>query len=267
MRRLLRSDGVRFPDNRAMTFTKLETASGGLIHARGRWLPTGESDPEPEGALNVAIAFGPQFGPVTVKQVTELMRSANKAGYDDLVIAAFSFDAEAQATLEDDGHPTVRVHLAHIRPDVNPGMDGLLKEGSGKEQIFTVFGQPRSVVRGSPGDEYVVEMEGVDIYDPVTNEVRPCRADKVAAWFLDGDYDGRTFCITQAFFPDRGAWDKLGKALGGSIDPAALEKCSGVESLPFKAGKHGKAAVKVIDPRGNEVMRVHELGTGRKRGD
>jgi hypothetical protein len=27
-------------------------------------------------------------------------------------------------------------------------------------------------------------------------------------------------------------------------------------------GKHKRAAVKVIDPRGNEVMRVHRLGEG-----
>ena len=34
-------------------------------------------------------------------------------------------------------------------------------------------------------------MEGVDIYDPVTNAIVDTGADKVAAWFLDGDYDGR----------------------------------------------------------------------------
>ena len=103
-------------------------------------------------------------------------------------------------------------------------------------------------------------MEGVDIYDPVQNEVRSTGADKVAAWFLDADYDGRTFCITQAFFPDRSAWQKLSKALKGVIDEDAFEAFSGTESLPFPPGQYGKAAVKVIDPRGNEVMRVCEVG-------
>ena len=43
------------------------------------------------------------------------------------------------------------------------------------------------------------------------------------------------------------------------IDAERFEQFSGTESLPFPAGKHAKVAVKVIDPRGNEVMRVHAL--------
>jgi adenine-specific DNA-methyltransferase len=96
---------------------------------------------------------------------------------------------------------------------------GLLKERPGS-QLFTVFGQPRTVVNGPNKEgEYVVVMEGVDVYNPVLNVITPTGADKVAAWFLDSDYDGRTFCITQALFPDRGAWEKLAKALGSVIDP------------------------------------------------
>lgn len=102
-------------------------------------------------------------------------------------------------------------------------------------------------------------MEGVDIYDPVTNTIDANRADKVAAWFVDSDYDGRTFCITQAFFPDKSAWEKLAKALKGAVDENAFAALAGTVSLPFPAGKHKAIAVKVIDPRGNEVMRVHRL--------
>lgn len=94
------------------------------------------------------------------------------------------------------------------------------------------------------------------------NSISKADAEKVAAWFLDGDYDGRTFCITQAFFPDKSAWEKLSKALngpGGVIDAERFEALSGTKSLPFPPGKHKCAAVKVIDPRGNEVMRVHRL--------
>ena len=102
-------------------------------------------------------------------------------------------------------------------------------------------------------------MEGVDIYDPIRNILIDTGADKVAAWFIDSDYDGRTFCITQAFFPDRDAWKKLEKALKGVIDPDKFEAFSGTLSLPFPMGEHKKAAVKVIDPRGNEVMKVLSL--------
>jgi adenine-specific DNA-methyltransferase len=141
-------------------------------------------------------------------------------------------------------------------------MDGLLKERPGS-QLFTVFGKPRTSIAGPNADgEYTVTMEGVDIYNPVDNSVTPTGAEKVAAWFIDGDYDGRTFCTTQAFFPDRNAWDKLAKALNGVnglIDAERFEALSGTKSLPFPAGKHKRVAVKVIDPRGNEVMNVHEL--------
>jgi adenine-specific DNA-methyltransferase len=107
--------------------------------------------------------------------------------------------------------------------------------------------------------QYVVTMEGVDVYDPVDNVVRSTGAGKVAAWFLDCDYDGRCFCICQAFFPDREAWERLGKALRSTLDSDAMEKLSGTESLPFPAGEHKRIAIKVIDPRGNEVVRLHSL--------
>ncbi len=263
---LLRMDGVRFPDNKQRKFTRLdaiyaEGRSGG-IHAEGRWVNEGETDDDPQGAATVGVVFGPQYGPITAKMVEEVIRPAARR-YDDLVFAGFSFDGPAQAAIEE-GHPRLRIHIAHIRPDVNPGMNGLLKEQPGS-QLFTVFGRPRTKVEG-PDQEgmYRVEMQGVDIYDPVTNNIVDTGAAKVAAWFVDGDYDGRTFCITQAFFPDRSAWDKLSEALDGVVDPERFEALSGTVSLPFPAGKHKCAAVKVIDPRGNEVMRVHSLaGAGR----
>lgn len=258
MVRFLRVDGVRFPDNKQMQFTRLERIAGhDGIHAEGRWVLEGGTDAEPDGRATIAVGFGPQYGPVTAKQVEQLLRSAHRRGYDDLVIAGFSFDGTAQAAIDEDPNPRLRIHRANIRPDINPGMNGLLKQQAGS-QLFTVFGQPRTRVE-KQGEEYVVTMEGVDIYDPVTNTIRPTEGEKVAAWFIDGDFDGRTFCITQAFFPDKGAWEKLAKALGGLVDSERFEALSGTVSLPFPAGKNKCVAVKVIDPRGNEVMQVHVL--------
>ena len=111
--------------------------------------------------------------------------------------------------------------------------------------------------------KYVLHMEGVDIYDPVKNSIEATNAGKVAAWFVDTDYDGKVFCICQAFFPDKSAWEKLARALKGSIEEGAFEKLSGTTSLPFTPGERQTVAVKVIDPRGNEVMRVHRLGAVR----
>jgi len=261
MTRLLRMDGVRFPNNKEMKFTRLTRLIGqsGGLHAEGRWHSEGETDEDPEGKSHVTVGFGPQYGPVTAKQVEDLIRSANRQGYDALVVAGFSFDAMAQAAIDEASNPKVKIHMAHIRPDINPGMKGLLKEQPGA-QLFTVFGQPRTnLSKPDKNGEFTVTMEGVDIYDPVTNTTHSTEDSKVAAWFLDGDFDGRTFCITQAFFPDKSAWEKLAKALGGVVSEDAFEKLSGNVSLPFPKGKHKCCAVKVIDPRGNEVMQVHKL--------
>ena len=122
-------------------------------------------------------------------------------------------------------------------------------------------GSPRTKLTKQDNGEYVVEMEGVDIYDPLSNTIVSESANGVAAWFLDSDYDGRTFCISQAFFPDSNAWDRLKRALKTVVDADAFSAFSGTRSLPFPPGQHARAAVKVIDPRGNEVMKIHDLET------
>ncbi|MXV85461.1 hypothetical protein F4X88_17915 [Candidatus Poribacteria bacterium] len=253
MIRLLRNDGVQFPNNRTLKFATLDPLEGDVLHAEGSW-----EDDDTERL--VAVVFGPQHGPVTALQVEDCLPIASRRGYDELVFAGFSFDGAAQAIIQEDPNPRVRIHIAHINPDV--AMGGLLKE-TPSTQLFTVFGMPRTALEETTNGEYIVKMEGVDVYNPVDNTVNSAGADKVAAWFVDSDYDGRTFCITQAFFPDKKAWDKIARALKGVIDEEQFEKFSGTESLPFPVGEHGQVAVKVIDPRGNEVMLVHKLGEQR----
>ncbi len=253
MIRLLREDGVQFPNTQKLKFATLDPLEGDVLHAEGSW-------EEDEAERRVAVVFGPQHGPVTAMQVEQCLRAAYRYGYDDLVFAGFSFDGAAQAAIQDDPNPSVRVHIAHINPDV--AMGDLLKD-TPASQLFTVFGLPRTELEETANGEYIVKMEGVDIYDPVDSTVRSAGADKVAAWFVDSDYDGRTFCIAQAFFPDKKAWDKIASALKGVIDTDSFEKFSGTESFPFPVGEHACVAVKVIDPRGNEVMRVHPLGGQR----
>ena len=251
----LRGDGVTFLGNNRRKFARVEplfeTATGSVIHAEGVW-----EEGDTSGPATVGVSFGPQYGPVTASQVEDAIRSARR--YDELVVAGFSFDAEASAAIQESAHPKLRIHQAYIRPDMNPGMDGLLKETPGS-QLFTVFGQPEVDVRKTKDGYWICELSGVDIYDPVENTVRSSGAEKVAAWFLDQDYDGRCFCITQAFFPNQDAWEKLAKALKGSADPEAFDAFKETVSIPFPIGRHKRIAVKVIDPRGNEVMAIRKL--------
>ena len=248
MIRLLRNGGVRFPDNRTVQFAALDPLEG-VLNAEGSWEG---SDAEP----NVAVAFGPEHGPVTATQVEHCVRAAYRRGYDTLVFAGFTFDGAAQAAIQADPDSEFHIHMAYVNPDF--AMDDLLRDPHTSE-LFTVFGLPRTKLEPTDDGEYIVKMEGVDIYDPVDNTTYSANADRVAAWFLDSDYDGRTFCITQAFFPNRQAWARIARALRGVIDEEHFEQFSGTESFPFPVGTHARVAVKVIDPRGNEVMQVHDL--------
>jgi adenine-specific DNA-methyltransferase len=256
MVRLIRVDGLTFIGNKYRKFARLDplfqSSTGSVLHAHGLWEGTDLAEKN-----NVAVAFGPQYGPVTAEQVSKFIRASRR--YDELVIAGFSFDAEASAAIQEtvEQHTDLKIHQAYISPTINPGMNGLLKE-TPKSQLFTVFGQPDVKVEKTRGG-FVVELRGVDIYDPVANVINSTGAKKVAAWFLDGDYDGRCFCITQAFFPDQNAWEKIAKALKSSADEAAFAAFNGTKSLPFDAGKYKRVAIKVIDPRGNEVMTVKPL--------
>lgn len=256
MIRMLRADGVRFQGNIVARFTRLEPlAEGSVLHADGEWESANDEGDSSDPSF-VAVSVGPPHGPVTAKQVEDALWAASRRGYDALVFAGFSFDGAAQAAIQDDSNPRVRVHMAQISPDVTMG--DLLKQ-TRDSQLFTVSGLPRTALERQPNGEYIVDMEGVDIYDPVRNTIESERADHVAAWFLDSDYDGRTFCISQAFFPNSKAWDRLKRALKRVVDEDAFTAFSGTRSLSFRAGQHLRAAVKVIDPRGNEVMRVHNL--------
>jgi adenine-specific DNA-methyltransferase len=255
--RLLKASGVDFPGNRNMKFSRLDPLTGAsLIHAEGEWMNGDKKE------RRVAVSVGPAVGNVSSMQVEEVIRDANRKGYDDVVFAGFGFDAAAQDAIESSSHPKVRLHMALIRPDV--AMGDLLKTQPGS-QLFTVFSAPRVKGPTKQADgEFTVEVEGMDVYDPVSNTLFPTDKERIAAWFLDTDYDGRTFCICQAFFPDKSKWDKLAKALSDVdvIEEDAFEALSGLASLPFPRperlgkGETWRIAVKVIDPRGNEGMRV-----------
>jgi adenine-specific DNA-methyltransferase len=76
---------------------------------------------------------------------------------------------------------------------------------------------------------------------------------------LDSDYDGMSFCATQVVFPKTSAWDNLQMYLKAEFDPSVWDHLAGTISEPFVAGPKRRVGVKVIDERGNELMRVLEV--------
>jgi len=271
---LKQQGGVLFPGGKKLELMNIRSLNLGYLHAEAEANQNGNT-------LRVAISFGPQHGPVIAHQVQEAIPAAKVNGYQVLIFAGFAFDPEAQAFIQKVPVAGLQVHFANIAPDV---LVGDLLKTTRASQIFTVFGQPDVVVERRTPDgkwlvlgsreyqdalrrgafdregEWRVKLLGVDIYDPLTGEVQSTRGEDVAAWFLDTDYDGNTFKISQAFFPgDPDAWEKLQRALKAQIDPEAFEQMRGTISFPFEPGEHRRIAVKVIDFRGNEVVRVVNL--------
>lgn len=124
----------------------------------------------------------------------------------------------------------LRVHFAHIAPDV---LVGDLLKTTRASQIFTVFGQPDVGVKRQEDGTYVVELRGVDIYDPVTGKTQHTRGSDVAAWFLDTDYDGKVFHICQVFFPgDADAGTSSSAPLRRKLPPKRSRKCAALCRSP-----------------------------------
>ncbi len=247
---LKQQGGVLFPGGRRLELQNLRPLNLGYLHAEAEAKQNGKT-------LRVAISFGPQHGPITGSQADEAIRTARRAGYDILILAGFAIEAAAQALTQEVRFPDFSIHFANIAPDV---LVGDLLKTTRASQIFTVFGQPDVSVQPQNDGTFVVKLRGVDIYDPLTGEVHSTSGKDVAAWFLDTDYDGKTFHICQAFFPgDPDAWDKLQRALKATIPEEVFKQMRSATSFPFQAGEHKRIAVKVIDFRGNEVVRVASL--------
>ena len=81
-------------------------------------------------------------------------------------------------------------------------------------------------------------------------------------WMLDTDYDGRSLYPRQVFFPmagEKDGWARLGKSLKAEIDEELVEAYRGTVSLPFVPGEHKRVAVKIVDDRGIESLRIVEV--------
>ncbi|MDH7478568.1 MAG: hypothetical protein QHH02_00985, partial [Syntrophomonadaceae bacterium] len=82
---------------------------------------------------------------------------------------------------------------------------------------------------------------------------------RIAMWMLDTDYDGRSLFPQQVFFPlagEKDGWGKLAKSLKGEIDEELIQQFWGTVSLPFAPGKNRRVAVKIIDDRGIESLKI-----------
>jgi adenine-specific DNA-methyltransferase len=112
-------------------------------------------------------------------------------------------------------------------------------------------------------DRYKIKVNGFDYYDVKSGEIKSGKATNIAMWMLDTDYDGMCVEPKQVFFPMDGkaeGWNKLAKTLKAEIDPELIEAYQGTESLEFKVQPNSQIAVKIIDDRGIESLKVFKVG-------
>lgn len=210
-----------------------------------------------DGLKKAAVSIGPEFGSVDDDFIRDAAKVAKRFA-DLLVVAATSF--EASAFTEPSEFGGLRVMKVKINPDLSMG-DLLKKTGSGN--LFLAFGDPEIKVKQTK-EGVVIEIMGVDVYDPVKSEIRSSGSGDpehdIAAWFIDTNYNGEAFFVTHAYFlGDDKPYEKLKKALKADISESAWEELYSTRSRPFPKPKTGKIAVKVINHYGDEVMKVLEV--------
>jgi adenine-specific DNA-methyltransferase len=220
----------------------------------------------------VAILFGPENGPLSERLVREAWDEAGLKHYSRLYVIGFAIDPKARQFI--DSAAKIGLPCTYLQATMDLQMGDLLKNMR-SSQIFSVCGLPDvgvSKVQGPKSkatakdhasritdEQWQAELLGLDTFDPVTMEADHLKATDVPAWLLDTDYNGMVFRVRQAFFPRTGAWENLKRSLRVEFEDTVWDHLAGTTSAPFPAGEHGQIAVKVIDPRGNELLVVKKL--------
>jgi adenine-specific DNA-methyltransferase len=278
---LLRA-GIRGKGGQMIRFSRVEPLSGTRwLHADAETkLNDDGADQLREGPAKerqrVVISFGPEHAPLEQKQVEMALEEARKLVPRPqlIVFAAFQFDPEAAKDIDELNWPGVTTLKAQMNADL---LTEDLKKKRTSNESFWLIGQPDVVLRkskvqgpkskaGSAKDKaeqlWEVEVKGFDYYNTKTGQIVSGGASQIAMWMLDTDYDGRSLFARQVFFPMAGekeGWSKLARNLKAEIDEALIEAYRGTVSLPFAPGKHGRVAVKIVDDRGIESLKILEI--------
>jgi adenine-specific DNA-methyltransferase len=229
-----------------ITFESLAPWPGHFIGASGAFIE-GENGPE----RRAAILIGPEYGTVGRQDLVAAAREAVDNRFDVLIACAFNFDAHSS---ELGSLGSLKILKARINPDMH--MSEELKN-TGRGNMFVVFGEPDVEILDNGGSDIRVKVNGVDVFDPNTGDIRSNDTKGIAAWFIDTDYNEESFFVRHAYF--LGANDpykSLKTALQAEIDEEAWATLYSDTSRPFARPESGRIAVKVINHFGDEVMKV-----------
>ncbi|MFH1963351.1 MAG: site-specific DNA-methyltransferase [bacterium] len=258
----LLNNGVRGKGGQYIKFSRVEPMSGTkYIQAEAETKPENDTDRQ-----RVLIVFGPEYAPMEQCQVELALDEAQlfRPKADIILFAAFQFDPEAAKDIDETNWPGVM--LLRVQMNADLFTDDLKKKRTSNDS-FWLLGQPdvqlKKIEEGEHKDKFQVEVRGFDYYDTKTGNVISGSDRNIAMWMLDSDYNGRSLFPRQIFFPmssDTEGWGRLAKNLKAEIDQELIEAYRGTVSLPFSAGEYKQCAVKIVDDRGIESLRIIRLG-------
>ncbi len=249
-----------------VVFSRVELLSHEYLHAEGFYQTQ-------RGESRAYFHIGPKFGTVSKTAVNHAVKECQARGNADwLIILGFSFESDIQGSQQTTSLGSFEVTKARIHDDLL--QEGLKKKPAKSAASFVTIGEP-DIIAHRKGDIITIEIQGLDIYDPIKDEVKPRDLHDIAYWMVDDNYDGSNFVVEQVFFcgGDKDEFDKWKKGLSDlakqttkiraektlkiEIDDEAFERIYGFVSHPIKLKTSGqKIAVRVISQFGEESTKV-----------
>ena len=287
----LKSAGVKTGDkSEQAVFTRIDRLSSTDLHAEGFFMAEGGRDgtpcrpPQSAGSemdgtecrpylveKKAYLHIGPKFGTVSKQAVTEAIKACrNQRDGDWLLILGFAFESGITELSRNFG--SFQASIVRMHDDLL--QEGLLKRDK-RAASFVTIGEPDiRLHKDKAGAAATVEIAGLDIYDPIRDEVKSRDVHDIAYWMLDDDYDGSNFVVRQVFFcgGDKDEFDdwknglsaiaaasakkKAEQTLKLEIDHEAFAAAYGHTSRPFALKPGQKVAVRVISQFGEETTKV-----------
>ena len=190
----LQTSGIRNGDkSQRATFKQVEAVSHPYLHARG-WYTDGDG----EDRL-VYFHIGPKFGTVSKVAVGEAVKAfrskARNEGASWLVLLGFSFED----SINDEDYNLGTYTVSKVRMHDDLMQDGLLKKDKGAGSFITI-GEPDIAIVYDSEVGCHVEIRGLDIYDPIKDDVKARSVEDIAYWEIDDDYDEQHFIVREIHF-------------------------------------------------------------------
>lgn len=265
--------GIRGKNNQKILFSRVEPLHGTRwLHAEAETKPNdlgSDSVRDPDimygKPQRVVISFGSEYAPLEQRQVSLAIEEAQRfvPKPSIIVFASFQFDPEAAKDIDETNWPGTTLLKVQMNTDLLT--DDLKKKRTSNES-FWLIGQPDvklvKMKEGKDKGKYLVEVHGFDYYNTKTGIIESGGTERIALWMLDTDYDGRSLFPRQVFFPmsgEKDGWSRLAKNLKAEIDEELIEAYRGTISLPFESDKHKRIAVKIVDDRGIESLKIIEI--------